>query len=324
MKISVLLCVFNGQESISRAIESILEQDFINFEFLIVNDGSTDNTEKIIYSYMEKDSRIKYFYKSHTGLTNSLIFGLCKASGEWIARMDADDYSKSNRLSMQLKFVENNRNVVLLGSNFSLIKENKITYKSNLNLIHDFLVNDLIKSKAFFPHSSAFFSREKAIQVGGYRSSFLKAQDHDLWLRLSEKGKIACHKKNLVLIYDHQNRVTNLLSGYPQYIYAFAAIVSYFARKEKLYHLESEINKNNIEIFLENLNQYVSNYRYGEILFLKESFKKLFLSKNYFSIIIKGFYLIFQNLNILFLILKNHFLSVSLPYSFFIKNKNNL
>ena len=114
MKISVLLCVFNGQEYISQAIQSILKQDFKDFEFLIVNDGSTDNTEEIIYKYLEIDSRIKYIYKEHTGLTRSLIYGIKKASGDWIARLDADDYSKSTRLSKQLEFVENNRNTYYL------------------------------------------------------------------------------------------------------------------------------------------------------------------------------------------------------------------
>ena len=70
MKISVLLCVFNGQSSLARAIESILKQDFREFEFLIINDGSTDKTEEIVNKYLKLDSRIKYFFKEHSGLTD--------------------------------------------------------------------------------------------------------------------------------------------------------------------------------------------------------------------------------------------------------------
>ena len=209
MKISVLLCVFNGQSYIARAIESILKQDFREFEFLIINDGSTDRTEEIAKNYLKLDSRIKYFFKEHSGLTDSLNYGLKKASGDWIARIDADDYSKKDRLYKQLKFVENNKNIVLLGSNFSFIIDNKISHNSKLPLTHKSLVKNLKKSMAFFPHSSAFFSRKKAIQIGGYRCFSIKAQDHDLWLRLSEVGAIACNEENLVLIYDHHDRLTN-------------------------------------------------------------------------------------------------------------------
>ena len=183
MKISVLLCVFNGQSSLARAIESILKQDFREFEFLIINDGSTDRTEEIAKNYLKLDSRIKYFFKEHSGLTDSLNYGLKKASGDWIARIDADDYSKKIDCINSWN-VENNKNIVLLGSNFSFIIDNKISHNSKLPLTHKSLMKNL-KINGFFPHSSAFFSRKKAIQIGGYRCFFIKAQDHDLWLRLS-------------------------------------------------------------------------------------------------------------------------------------------
>ncbi len=322
IKISVLLCVFNGHKSISRAIKSILKQDFKEFEFLIINDGSTDNTKDIIYKFLEIDSRIKYFFKEHTGLTNSLQYGLQKASGEWIARIDADDYSEFNRLSKQIKFVENNRNVVLLGSNFSLVKGKRIIHKSNLLSNHSFLVNNLKRSRGFFPHSSAFFSRKKAIQVGGYRKSFYKAQDHDLWLRLSETGEIACCKEDLVLVYDHQDRITNRLSGYPQYIYALAAIVSYFARKEKVYRLESKINRDEIESFLEILSKFVKDTKYSEIESFKEDFKYLIAKRKNFYLFFEITLLFIQYRYLLILIFKIIFLRKNFAYEFFRKYKH--
>jgi len=293
MKISVLLCVYNGQDFISKAIESILKQDFKEFEFLIINDGSNDITEKIIFKYVEIDSRIKYFYKEHTGLTDSLIYGLNRASGEWIARIDSDDFAQVDRLSKQLKFVDNNNKIVLLGSNFSVIREKEIIYKSNLPQKHLLLINNLKRLEGFFPHSSAFFSREKAIQVGGYRSSFNKAQDHDLWLRLSEVGEIACLSENLVLINEHQNRVTNIPNGYPQYIYAFAAIVSFYSRKERYSQLETDIIKN-INPVLEKINEYLTYNKQIEIISFKDYLKKLLSMNNKFPKIIKIIHFIFK------------------------------
>ena len=324
IKVSVLLCVFNGQKSLARAIESILEQDFTKFEFLIINDGSTDNTENIIYRYLKKDSRIKYFFKKHSGLTNSLIYGLRKASGEWIARIDDDDFSKKNRLSKQLKFVEKNRKIVLLGSNFSIIKDQRITYRSKLPLSHSFLVENLRKSRGFFPHSSAFFSRRKAIQVGGYRSFFIKSQDHDLWLRLSENYQIACCKENLVSIYSHRDRITENSIGYPQYIYKFAAIFSYFARQERNYCLEKKINKNNFMNLLEIINQYLDDNKYSEILSLKEKIKLLLLKRNILLILIEIPFLLIKNRYLIILIFRNIFFNRNIAYEIFQKYKNIL
>lgn len=91
--VSVLMCVYNSQQYLSEAIESILKQSYNNFEFIIVNDASTDDSKLIIKSYQDK--RIKYFEnKSNFGLTFSLNFGLKQCKGEFIARMDADDISK--------------------------------------------------------------------------------------------------------------------------------------------------------------------------------------------------------------------------------------
>ncbi len=324
MKISVLLCVFNGQKTIERAIKSILKQDFKEFEFLIINDGSNDETENIIQKFSLLDSRIKYFYKDHSGLTNSLIYGLKKASGEWIARMDADDCCKNNRLSRQLKFVEKNRNVVLLGANFSFVEDKKKTYKSNLPLENKKLISNLISSRRFFPHSSAFFSREKAMQVGGYRASFLKAQDHDLWLRLSEVGKIACCKENLVTIYDHKDRLTRKLSGYPQYIYKYTAVVSYFARQNKVHQIEKKINNNDMKYFLFSLNQYINNSKYCEEENLRKNIKKFLSYENKIDTIIKIFILIIRQRILVLLIIKNIILKTNIAYKFFMKYQNHL
>ena len=107
--ISVIMSAYNAEKHISNSIESILSQSYQNFEFLIMDDGSTDNTSKIITSYIKTDTRIKLFNnKSNIGLTKSLNFLINQANGEYLARQDSDDVSDSKRFELQLNFMITN------------------------------------------------------------------------------------------------------------------------------------------------------------------------------------------------------------------------
>ena len=111
--ISVIMSAYNSEKHISNSIESILGQSYQNFEFLIMDDGSTDNTGKIINSYRKTDNRIKLFNnKSNIGLTKSLNFLINQAQGEYLARQDSDDVSNSKRFELQLNYmIKNNLQV---------------------------------------------------------------------------------------------------------------------------------------------------------------------------------------------------------------------
>ena len=109
---SVLMSVYNGQRYLGAAIDSILAQTFQEFEFIIVDDGSTDNTESLIRAY--SDSRIRLISKPNTGLADSLNVGLEAAKGTWIARIDADDISEPQRLERQLQRIRASPELVLL------------------------------------------------------------------------------------------------------------------------------------------------------------------------------------------------------------------
>jgi len=108
-EITVLTCCHNASGFIMEAIESILQQSYQNFEYLIVDDGSTDDTSNILKKYSAKDNRIVIIEKKHSGLADSLNAGLRHAKGEWIARLDADDIAVPDRLLSQWNFVRNNR-----------------------------------------------------------------------------------------------------------------------------------------------------------------------------------------------------------------------
>lgn len=180
------MSVYNGEKFISDSINSILNQTYTNFEFLIVNDGSTDKSEKLIKSF--SDSRIKYFSKPNTGLTKSLNFGLKKAKGEYIARIDCDDYSMPNRLELQLKKIEKNKDLGLVASR-ALVIENKI--KKKTPFYSDRKIKEIIKIKNPFVHSSVLISKDLFQKINFYNETFNVTQDYDAWMRISKIAKLS-------------------------------------------------------------------------------------------------------------------------------------
>ena len=230
--ISVLMSVYNGQNWLSEAIDSVLKQTFHDFEFIIVDDGSTDHTSEILHFYQSLDSRIKIFPKANTGLTDSLNYGASFAGGEWIARLDSDDICEVTRLSKQYEYVTAHPDVIWLGSGLTLVNSHNspirtYTYPSQDNQLR----SNLYSHRRFPPHSSAFFRRDIFLSIGGYRRVMLRAQDWDLWLRLSDYGSLACLKDTLVRIRQHPSQVSNLQAGRRQLIDATVAIASAWLRR---------------------------------------------------------------------------------------------
>src|SRR5437868_7347070 len=117
--VSVIMTVYNAQEYLNMAVDSILNQTYKNLEFIIINDGSTDNSGHIIEAY--NDPRIKYIPQKNQGLAAALNKGIGLAKGKYIARMDHDDISYQMRLEKQVEFMEDNREVAMAGTSFDLI-----------------------------------------------------------------------------------------------------------------------------------------------------------------------------------------------------------
>ena len=166
-KISVLMSAFNAEKYIGETIDSVLGQSFIDFEFIIINDGSTDQTEVIIKKY--NDERIRYFYQENSGLSKALNFGLKISEGDYIARIDADDLCYRNRLEIQLEFMENNPDYVVCGSYTDVIDENgKFIYQySGIPSLNKDIQLEM-KIKNCIVHSSSFYTRDAALKINGY------------------------------------------------------------------------------------------------------------------------------------------------------------
>jgi GT2 family glycosyltransferase/radical SAM superfamily enzyme YgiQ (UPF0313 family)/SAM-dependent methyltransferase len=189
-RISVVMSVYNGAAHLEEAVTSILQQTYANFEFIIVNDGSTDATGEILQKF--DDCRIRMISNpANLGLTKSLNIGINAARGEYIARMDADDLSLPHRLERQLEFLEKSPDCAVVGSAYYQIDD-----QGRIRSLIEVLTADAdlragLRRQNWFGHGSVMLRRQALLQVGGYDEEFAYAQDYDLWLRLSEQFQIA-------------------------------------------------------------------------------------------------------------------------------------
>lgn len=186
--ISVVMSVFNGQNHLRQSIDSILQQTYINFEFIIIDDGSTDSTLDIIRSY--KDPRISLVARNNKGLVYSLNEGIRMSKGLYIARQDADDISCLDRLGKEVDIISRT-DAVLVSTAFSMFDSDP-----NKPIDLQCLVNNdkILKREMFvqnpFAHGATMFRKDAALKAGLY-ADIGPAEDYDLWVRLMSFGKFA-------------------------------------------------------------------------------------------------------------------------------------
>jgi glycosyltransferase involved in cell wall biosynthesis len=208
--ISVLMPVYNGEQYLAQAVESILAQTFADFEFIIINDGSTDTSLKILEDYAAKDKRVRLISRENRGLARTLNEMISEAKGEFIARMDADDIAMPERFAHQVAFLRREPGVVCVGSAHEVIDE-KGRLLTRIELPED---NDGIQAMALggnfpFNHPSVMIRRAPLVEVGGYDEAMVPAEDLDLWLRLGEVGALANLKDTLTKYRQHGNSLSD-------------------------------------------------------------------------------------------------------------------
>jgi glycosyltransferase involved in cell wall biosynthesis len=189
-KISVVMSVYNGALFLGEAIKSILNQTCQDFEFIIINDASTDDTSKVLAEFT--DSRIIVLKNDENiGMTKSLNIGIRHAKGQFVARMDADDISLPQRFEKQLLFLENNPEYALVGSSYFKIDEagNKVSIIKVL--ADDLAIRRELKKQNWFGHGTVMIRRQVLAEMGGYDERFKYSQDYDLWIRVSSRFKMA-------------------------------------------------------------------------------------------------------------------------------------
>lgn len=191
--ISVVMSVYNSAPVLEPTLRSVLCQTEPNFEFIIVDDGSTDDSGQILKNFARQDPRIKLVTQENQGLTKALIRGCTMARGEFIARQDSDDLSMPSRLAQQLKLLRDDANLALVSSHAEVIGpagETLLVHKRPA--AKEEALRQLLDRKAGPPgHGSVMFRRTAYEKVGGYRAEMYFAQDSDLWLRLALVGGLA-------------------------------------------------------------------------------------------------------------------------------------
>ncbi len=184
-RVTVLMSVYNGERFLKRAVDSILHQTFGDFVFLIINDGSTDRTGEILEGYADTRLRVVENDKN-IGLTKSLNKGLKIAETEYVARMDADDVSHAERLEKQVKFLDENPDVGLLGTRYLKIDEEGREEGEIVVPIGRDNVKRMLLVKNSFCHGSVLFRKSIVERAGFYNENISISQDYDLWLRVSD------------------------------------------------------------------------------------------------------------------------------------------
>lgn len=192
-KITVLIPAFNAQAFLHEALDSICNQDFDDFECLIVNDGSTDSTPEIIDQYVNKDRRFRVINKNNGGILTAMNVGLEAAKGKYIARMDTDDVSMPHRLRLQAKVLDKSPECVLVSGGIELIDMDGSFMSTDHPPLNDIDIRQSLYCGNPLYHPSVMFRKEEMLKAGGYigGEKAEHCEDFHLWLRLADIGKIA-------------------------------------------------------------------------------------------------------------------------------------
>jgi glycosyltransferase involved in cell wall biosynthesis len=201
--------VYNASRHLREAMDSILGQSFGDFEFLCIDDGSTDDSTKILRDYAQRDKRVIILIKSNGGVTSALNAGLKVARGEFVARMDADDIADPNRFAAQVAHMRDHPEVVAVGCHVIHMNADGVdTHHSPPYTTHEEITACLWEgNSSAIPHYGSFMRRSALTQIGNYREEFRTAQDLDLFLRMSEIGKLANVPQYLMHYRVHEGSV---------------------------------------------------------------------------------------------------------------------
>ena len=205
---TVLMAVHNAAPFLEDAVASVFNQTFVDFEFLVVDDGSTDNTGAMLAQLTDPRLRVISLV-NNVGLVAALNVGIEEARGDLIARMDGDDVCEPRRLELQVEFMQAHPEVVLLGTGFVWIDAGGHVFERVRFPTEDSDLQPQLLNGNQFCHPSVMLRTDIVRRVGGYRSlAGGPAQDYDLWLRMAEQGKIANLAQMLVRYRMHENQTS--------------------------------------------------------------------------------------------------------------------
>jgi hypothetical protein len=205
--ISVVMSVFNGERFLRDAVESILDQSFCDFEFIIIDDGSKSAVGSMLDWYQKSDPRIRVYHQENRGLIESLNRGCGLAQGKYIARMDADDVAVSDRLAWQLEFMERHPEVAVVGGAVEFIDQSGKVLRVARQPLHNDEIQRKLLDQSVMWHPSVLMRKSAFARVCGYRN-VVDAEDYDLWLRMAELFELANLSQTLLKYRLHPGQVS--------------------------------------------------------------------------------------------------------------------
>jgi hypothetical protein len=228
-QVSVVLPVWNGERYLKKSIESILAQDFSNFELIIIDDGSTDDSGRIAATFAH-DKRVIIRTQENAGVVSARNLGLQVAKGEFVAFLDADDIAKPDRLSKQVAYLQANPEVAVVGSHIAHFNDEDGELRTEEFPSSPDQVAMALENGNPLAQPAVTLRKAMAMEAGGYRAAFkLGAEDYDLWLRLSEKHPLANLPEVLTFYRIHPDSLTHRLR-HEQTLAALAAMCAHRRR----------------------------------------------------------------------------------------------
>lgn len=264
--VSVLLPTYNGANRIKEAITSVINQTYTNWELLVLDDGSKDNTEQIVKEQALNDTRIKYIKNEvNLGIQKTLNKGLQESKGEYTARIDDDDiWVDADKLKVQVEFLNTNCDYVLIGTGVIVVNEASKELFRYLVPETDQEIRNKILGKNCFVHSSVLFKKDSSLKFGGYDESTATRhiEDYDLWLKLGTVGKFAnlpsfgvkftlrdgslSSTNKLEQFKKILKLIKNFKNAYPNYIFAYIRSVARFVIYGFIFKLPIKISFSNL------------------------------------------------------------------------------
>ena len=232
--ISVLMPVYNAERYLRKAVDSILAQTYRDFELTAVDDGSSDRSKEILDFYAARDSRVRVISRPNTGIVGALNDGLAAATGEFIARMDADDIATPSRFAEQLTYLQAHPECIAPGTAGKVIDSSgNVVDEHAPETSHEAIEAALLRGNGgALYHPTAMFRTAAVRAVNGYDPAYCKAEDLDLYLRLSHTGQLA-NLPTIGLKYRHHLKSTNFVHRQKQ----TELIVKILARERGLRNL---------------------------------------------------------------------------------------
>jgi len=212
-RITVLMPVWNGEAYLRESIESILRQTYAAFEFLIVDDGSTDSTPQVLADYARRDPRIRVISLPHRGIVHALNRGLEEAQSEWVARMDCDDIAHPERLSRQWQAVQGLPEAVLCHTQIEFFGDMRFVTRSARMVTTMGLTLLRLCHRCPVTHPTVMFRKAAVMAVGAYNPEERHAEDFGLWGRLIEIGDFVALEDTLLKLRVHQQSVSKQKAG---------------------------------------------------------------------------------------------------------------